>query len=98
MPRSVGWIEGRSRSCSVRPPSRSLLRQLPPERVIAALDAKHGEVVVEGWQKRTGRGVLEKIHELRDLVGGFLITFVEREGRLGGTDLAFAKEIKAACR
>lgn len=73
-----------------------LLRQLPPERVIAALDAKHGEVVVEGWQKRTGRGVLEKIHELRDLVGGFLITFVEREGRLGGTDLAFAKEIKAA--
>jgi phosphoribosyl-ATP pyrophosphohydrolase len=73
-----------------------VLRALSKERVIAALDARHGEVVVEGWQKRTGHGVLERIAELRDLVGGFLVTFVEREGRLEGTDLAFAKEIRAA--
>jgi phosphoribosyl-AMP cyclohydrolase / phosphoribosyl-ATP pyrophosphohydrolase len=73
-----------------------VLRALPKERVIAALDARHGEVVVEGWQKRTGHGVLERIAELRDLVGGLLVTFVEREGRLQGTDLAFAKEIRAA--
>lgn len=73
-----------------------VLRALPNGRVIAALDARHGEVVVEGWQKRTGRGVLERIAELRDLVGGFLVTFVEREGRLQGTDLDFAKAIRAA--
>ena len=73
-----------------------VLRALPRERVIAALDARHGEVVVEGWRKRTGQGVLERIAELRELVGGFLVTFVEREGRLAGTDLAFAKEIRAA--
>ena len=30
------------------------------------------------------------------MVGGFLVTFVEREGRLQGTDLDFAKEIRAA--
>jgi phosphoribosyl-AMP cyclohydrolase / phosphoribosyl-ATP pyrophosphohydrolase len=53
-------------------------------------------VVVEGWQKRTGHGVLERIAELRDLVGGFLVTFVEREGRLQGTDLEFATAIRAA--
>jgi phosphoribosyl-AMP cyclohydrolase len=40
--------------------------------------------------------VLERIAALRELVGGFLVTFVEREGRLQGTDLAFAKEIRAA--
>ncbi|MGI9418190.1 MAG: phosphoribosyl-ATP diphosphatase [Geminicoccaceae bacterium] len=73
-----------------------ILRQLPPERVIVALDAKHGEVVVEGWQKATGRGVVERIHELQGLAENFMVTFVEREGRLGGTDLAFAKEIKEA--
>jgi phosphoribosyl-ATP pyrophosphohydrolase len=72
------------------------LRELPRERVIAALDARHGEVVVEGWRKRTGHGVLDRIAELRDLVGGFLVTFVEREGRLEGTDLDFAREIRAA--
>ena len=70
-----------------------LLARLPRERLIAALDARHGEVVVEGWQKHTGQGVLERIAELRDLVSGFLVTFVEREGRLEGTDLDFAKRI-----
>ena len=70
-----------------------VLRELPRERAIAALDARHGEVVVEGWRKGTGHGVQERIAALRDLVGGFLVTFVEREGRLQGTDLAFAKQI-----
>jgi phosphoribosyl-AMP cyclohydrolase / phosphoribosyl-ATP pyrophosphohydrolase len=73
-----------------------VLQELPRERVIAALDARHGEVVIEGWRKRTGQGVLQRIAALRDLVGGFLVTFVEREGRLEGTDLNFAQEIRAA--
>jgi len=73
-----------------------VLRELPRERVVAALDARDGEVVVEGWQKRTGHGVLERIAELRDLAGGFLVTFVEREGRLQGTDLEFARRIREA--
>lgn len=73
-----------------------LLRELPRERVIAALDARHGEVVVEGWRKGTGRGILERIAELRDFVGGFLVTFVEREGRLGGTDLTLAEAVVRA--
>jgi phosphoribosyl-ATP pyrophosphohydrolase/phosphoribosyl-AMP cyclohydrolase len=62
-----------------------LLRELPRERVIAALDARDGEVVVEGWTRGTGRGILERISELAPYVGGFLVTFVELEGRLGGT-------------
>jgi phosphoribosyl-AMP cyclohydrolase / phosphoribosyl-ATP pyrophosphohydrolase len=73
-----------------------VLRHLPRERVIAALDARHGEVVVEGWQKSTGTGVLERIAALRELVGGFLVTFVEREGRLQGTDIEFARRIRDA--
>ncbi len=64
-----------------------ILRELPKGRVIAALDALNGDVVVEGWQTKTGRGIIERIQELRSYVSGFLITFVEREGRLGGTDL-----------
>jgi phosphoribosyl-AMP cyclohydrolase / phosphoribosyl-ATP pyrophosphohydrolase len=73
-----------------------ILRQLPRERVIAALDARNDEVVVDGWRKGTGMTVLERIKELRDLVGGFLVTFVEREGRLGGTRLDAAEQIAAA--
>jgi len=73
-----------------------ILSQLPRERVIAALDARHGEVVVEGWQKGTGRTVADRMRELRGLVGGFLVTFVEREGRLQGLDLGKVKELKEA--
>ena len=94
---AIAWLDRGARKVVLGTAARpDVLRELPQERVIAALDARHGEVVVEGWQKRTGHGVLERIAELRDLVGGFLVTFVEREGRLQGTDLDFAKEIRAA--
>lgn len=62
-----------------------LLRQLPRERVIVALDADRGEIMTHGWQQPSGQRVGQRIEELRDLVGGFLITFIEREGRMGGT-------------
>ncbi|MBT6179246.1 MAG: phosphoribosyl-ATP diphosphatase, partial [Deltaproteobacteria bacterium] len=61
-----------------------ILKQLPKERVIAALDAVNDEVVVEGWTTKTGQNVTDMMRELRPYVGGFLVTFVEREGRLEG--------------
>jgi phosphoribosyl-ATP pyrophosphohydrolase len=94
---AIAWLDRGAQKVVLGTAARpEVLRGLPRERVVAALDARHGEVVVEGWRKRTGQGVLERIAALRDLVGGFLVTFVEREGRLGGTDLDFAKEIRAA--
>ena len=73
-----------------------ILSQLPKDRLLAALDAKNGEVVVEGWKTGTGRGILERVAELKDLVDGFLVTFVEREGRMGGTDMDLARTIVEA--
>ena len=64
-----------------------ILGALPRDRVMAALDAKDGEVVVHGWKTRTGVQVEERLDELKELVGGFLLTFVEREGRMVGMDL-----------
>ena len=73
-----------------------LLRRLPKERVVAALDGVDGEIVVEGWQTRTGVPVLARMAELRDHVGGFLVTFVEREGRMQGVDLEAARGLEEA--
>ncbi|RLS51023.1 MAG: phosphoribosyl-ATP diphosphatase [Planctomycetota bacterium] len=74
-----------------------VLRELPRQRVIAALDARDGEIVVKGWQEGTGESILDRMRRLEGLVGGFLITFVEREGRLGGTRLDLVPElVKAA--
>jgi len=72
-----------------------LLAELPPERVIVALDARHGKVLSHGWQTSTAATVEQRMAELRPLAGGFLVTTVEREGRLGGIDLDRARELKA---
>ena len=70
---------------------------LPRERVIAAVDAERGQVVVEGWRTATGASVLERIRELAPLVGGFLFTQVDREGAMGGFDFpAVADAVRAA--
>ena len=94
---AVRWLDAGARKVILGTAARpDVLGRLPKARVIAALDARDGEVVVEGWTTPTGRAVLERIAELKDLVGGFLVTFVEREGRLGGTDMAFARQIREA--
>ena len=61
-----------------------VLEALPPNRVVAALDAWEDEVVVKGWTEGTGRTVLETMASLSGLAGGFLVTFVEGEGMEAG--------------
>lgn len=73
-----------------------ILRELPRERVMAALDAVDGEVVVDGWRTKTGKNIADQMAELRPYVCGFLVTFVEREGRMGGTDMSRVRELKDA--
>jgi len=95
---AVRWLDAGAVSVILGTAARpDILRELPRERVIAALDARDGEVVVEGWTKGTGAGIFERIAELRDLVGGFLITIVEREGRMSGVDLELAGCLRDAC-
>ena len=85
---AVSWLDaGAERVILGTAAKPEILQELPRDRVIAAVDARDGEVVVEGWRTRTGRDVRAVVRELRPYVSGFLITFVEREGRLGGTAL-----------
>ncbi len=73
-----------------------LLSQLPADRVIIALDSRHGDVLTHGWRRSKGVGVEEEMQRLRGRCGGFLVTFVEREGRMAGTDLDRAAAVIAA--
>ncbi len=91
---AVSWLDAGAHKVILGTAAEpGLLKRLPRERVVAALDTNHGEVVVEGWRKGTGRGVIERMREMREHVGGFLVTFVEREGRLSGIDLKAVKEL-----
>jgi phosphoribosyl-ATP pyrophosphohydrolase/phosphoribosyl-AMP cyclohydrolase len=71
-----------------------LLRELPRERVIAAVDARDGEVVTHGWTSGTGAKIAEKMRELAPFVGGFLVTFVEVEGTMRGLPIERAAGLR----
>lgn len=75
-----------------------VLSLLPRERVMAALDAWDGEVVDQGWTRKTGSSVLDRIAALRDFVSGFLLTFVEIEGTMGGLDASRVLPLKEAAQ
>jgi len=71
------------------------LAKLPQEKVIVALDASEGEVVVEAWHEGTGKTPAAAAEELEDYCSGFLYTIVEKEGMLGGTDLDAIEKLKS---
>lgn len=94
---AVRWLDAGASKVILGTAARpEILGELPRERTIAALDARDGVVVDQGWKNATGRGIFERLDELRPFVGGFLVTTVEREGRLGGADLGLAEKLAAA--
>jgi phosphoribosyl-ATP pyrophosphohydrolase len=91
------WLDaGASKIVLGTAASPELCAQLPQERVIAAVDAERGKVVVEGWRTKTGATVQERITELAPCVCGFLFTQVEHEGAMAGFDLEAVRQAVAA--
>jgi phosphoribosyl-ATP pyrophosphohydrolase len=74
-----------------------LLRQFPKDRVLVALDhLKSGEVVDHGWTKGTGESVISRAERLAPYCNGFLVTFVEDEGGLGGLSAEAVQQLQKA--
>jgi len=70
------------------------LKQLPKDRLIAAIDTEGDEIVDKGWTNKTGKNVEEKIKEIEKYCSEFLFTNVNVEGLMKGTDIDKVKEIK----
>ncbi|VVB56952.1 Phosphoribosyl-AMP cyclohydrolase [uncultured archaeon] len=74
------------------------LKQLPKDRLLAAIDTKKGEVVSEGWVKGSGQGAEERIRALEPYVSGFLFTNVDKEGLMGGLDWEAVQRVRGATK
>ncbi len=67
------------------------------EKIIVALDARDGKVLVEGWQTATGVSVIDKAREFADLgIGGILFTDVGVEGRMVGLAMEATRNLVEA--
>jgi phosphoribosylformimino-5-aminoimidazole carboxamide ribonucleotide (ProFAR) isomerase len=67
-----------------------------PDRLIIALDSLDGRIVVKGWRESTCFTAEEVLSQLEPYSGGFLCTYVDKEGMMQGTDLAWYRRLRAA--
>jgi phosphoribosylformimino-5-aminoimidazole carboxamide ribotide isomerase len=66
-----------------------------PDRILIALDSRHGKIVVKGWQEATEFTAEEVLARLEPFCSGFLCTYVDKEGLMQGTDLAWFRRLRA---
>ncbi|MGH9717218.1 MAG: HisA/HisF-related TIM barrel protein [Candidatus Acidiferrales bacterium] len=71
-----------------------LRRRVGRRRIIIALDTEGGRIVVRGWRERLKIHPEEVIPVLEPFCSGFLSTFVDREGSMKGTDLAWFRKLR----
>ena len=73
-----------------------LTAAVPKERILIALDSKEGKIVVKGWREATTFTAEEVIEQMEPYCGGFLCTYVDKEGMMQGTDLDWFRRLRAA--
>jgi phosphoribosylformimino-5-aminoimidazole carboxamide ribonucleotide (ProFAR) isomerase len=69
---------------------------VPRKSILLALDSKGGRIVVKGWRESLNIAAEDVIHALEPYCGGFLCTYVDKEGMLQGTDLEWFRRLRAA--
>lgn len=71
-------------------------RAVGRERILLALDSKNGRIVIKGWQESVDLTGEQVIRKLEPFCGGFLCTYVDKEGMLQGTDLDWYRRLRNA--
>jgi phosphoribosylformimino-5-aminoimidazole carboxamide ribotide isomerase len=73
---------------------RQLAERVGQEKVIIALDAMGGRIVTHGWRSRLALRPQDVIPQLQPFCSEFLSTFVDNEGTMEGTSLAWFRRLR----
>ena len=73
-----------------------LAREIGQDRWIAAVDARRGRVVVDGWRTQLPISPEEAMRTLEAYTGEFLFTNVDVEGLMRGVDRAAIERVRGA--
>jgi phosphoribosyl-ATP pyrophosphohydrolase/phosphoribosyl-AMP cyclohydrolase len=71
-------------------------KKIGRQRLIVAVDALNGEIVVDGWKTPTGLDLIQAAKAVEPYAGELLFTCVEREGTMTGVNLAPAQKLREA--
>jgi phosphoribosyl-ATP pyrophosphohydrolase/phosphoribosyl-AMP cyclohydrolase len=75
---------------------KALSDKIGRERVIVAVDAREGKIVVDGWKTETGLDLYEAAKAVEPYAIELLFTCTEREGTLTGIALDQVKKLREA--
>ena len=76
--------------------ARALAETIGGDKVIAAVDARGGKVVIHGWKTTLPISAVDAVRALDPYVGEFLYTHVDKEGLMQGTDMDAIKAVRDA--
>jgi phosphoribosylformimino-5-aminoimidazole carboxamide ribotide isomerase len=77
---------------------RELAARVGRKRVIVALDTEKGAILVRGWQERLKLRPADVIAEIEPFCSEFLATYVDNEGTMKGTNLAWFRQLRRTTR
>jgi phosphoribosylformimino-5-aminoimidazole carboxamide ribotide isomerase len=78
--------------------AKALSERLGPERLIAAVDGKGGNVVIHGWRTALELTPEEAISQLDPFFDEFLYTHVDLEGLMRGTNMDAIRSLRAVTK
>jgi phosphoribosylformimino-5-aminoimidazole carboxamide ribotide isomerase len=76
--------------------ARALADAVGMQRIIGAVDAKAGRVVIHGWRTTLPITPVQAVKALDRYCGEFLYTHVDKEGLMQGTDMDAIRAVAAA--
>jgi phosphoribosylformimino-5-aminoimidazole carboxamide ribotide isomerase len=78
------------------PFAAKLAAAIPPEQLIAAVDARGGRVAIDGWRTQLDVSPVQAVRLLEPYVGEFLFTDVDVEGLMQGPNRAAIQAVRDA--
>jgi phosphoribosylformimino-5-aminoimidazole carboxamide ribotide isomerase len=76
--------------------ARALRDAVGLDRIIGAVDAKNGHVVIHGWKTSLPLTAVQAVQALDSYCGEFLYTHVDKEGLMQGTDIDAIRAVAGA--
>ena len=73
-----------------------LADQIGAERLIAAVDARNGQIAVDGWRTMLPLTPEDAVRQLEPFFGEFLFTNIDREGLMQGIDRRSIQRVRGA--
>ncbi len=73
----------------------ALCDELGAERLVMAIDSRHGKVAIHGWKTVTSIAPAEMMHALEPYCSAFLYTHIDTEGLLRGIPVDVIRELRS---